>query len=387
MKVITIIALLTAPFLLASFAAAGETEPAASTATSDMRDKGQFFAQVGNETLSSLQFIAPADSRFRYEGRIDYSDPAGPMIIWQGSRISIDFEGETLAFRLDSLGQESFFDVHIDGSKAILAVQKGKELNYIYQKPLAPGRHTLTLFKRSEAAAGTVLFKGIGIASGAKAWAPAPISYKLAMEFFGDSITAGACNEDGDTDQWATHLTHNNALSYAAMTAAAFSADYRNVSVSGMGVAAGFVEVLAGEMWDKLYPSAKSASAFLKAWTPDVVLVNLGDNDYDYPNTKGKPVPPEFTDSYVSYVKAIRGAYPSAHIVLLTGGMFGGTKSVPLRKAWEAAVSRLESADPAISHFIFTHWTSNHPRVADHRAMADELIAWLKQHAFMKSRL
>jgi len=38
-------------------------------------------------------------------------------------------------------------------------------------------------------------------------------------------------------------------------------------------------------------------------------------------------------------------------------------------------VTQLEAADPAISHFVFAHWTHHHPRVADDRAMADELIA------------
>jgi phospholipase/lecithinase/hemolysin len=64
--------------------------------------------------------------------------------------------------------------------------------------------------------------------------------------------------------------------------------------------------------------------------------------------------------------------------------MFGGSQSEPLRLAWEAAVSRLEPADPKVSHFVFQHWTSTHPRVADHRAMADELIAWLRRQDFMR---
>jgi hypothetical protein len=48
-------------------------------------------------------------------------------------------------------------------------------------------------------------------------------------------------------------------------------------------------------------------------------------------------------------------------------------------------VTQLEAADPAISHFVFAHWTRSHPRVADDRAMADELIAWLKQQPFMQA--
>jgi hypothetical protein len=45
----------------------------------------------------------------------------------------------------------------------------------------------------------------------------------------------------------------------------------------------------------------------------------------------------------------------------------------------------LEATDRAISHFVFAHWTRNHPRVADDRALADELIAWLKQQPFMQA--
>jgi hypothetical protein len=65
--------------------------------------------------------------------------------------------------------------------------------------------------------------------------------------------------------------------------------------------------------------------------------------------------------------------------------MFGGAQSEPLRQAWESAVARLEANDPAISHFVFKNWTTNHPRVADDRAMANEVIAWLKQQDFMQT--
>jgi len=44
------------------------------------------------------------------------------------------------------------------------------------------------------------------------------------MEFSADSLTVGACNEDGDTDQVGQSPAHTTpALSYAALTANAFS--------------------------------------------------------------------------------------------------------------------------------------------------------------------
>jgi lysophospholipase L1-like esterase len=127
-----------------------------------------------------------------------------------------------------------------------------------------------------------------------------------------------------------------------------------------------------------------SPRADLTNWVPQVVFVNFGENDDSYTRVHGQPFPAGYTDGYVALVRAIRAAYPSAHIVLLRGGMFGGAQSEPLRTAWESAVTQLEAGDHAVSHFVFTHWTRNHPRVADDRAMADELTAWLKQQPFMQ---
>jgi lysophospholipase L1-like esterase len=205
----------------------------------------------------------------------------------------------------------------------------------------------------------------------------------MRMEIYGDSITAGACDEDGDKDQWEDRRTHNAAKSWAALTAAAFSADYRNISISGIGLAAGYDDVLMGQVWDRTYPDASSPKADLTAWVPDVVLVLLGDNDDSYPRSKGLPFPTNFGEKYSALIHGIRGAYPRAHIVLMNGAMWAGTNSKELGSAWGAVVKSLEAGDPAMSDFTFAHWTMNHPRVSDHRMLADELIAWLRRQPYM----
>jgi lysophospholipase L1-like esterase len=204
------------------------------------------------------------------------------------------------------------------------------------------------------------------------------------MQFFGDSITVGACNEDGAEDQWENRATHNNALSYAALTAKAMNASYRNIAVSGMGIVLGYVPVRAGEIWNRLYPGSGSFIAEDKGWTPDVVFVNYGENDDSFSKNQNVAFPAGFADGYVALVKAMRGFYPKAEIVLLRGGMFGGAKSEPLRQAWTEAVQRLETEDAHVHHFVFQHWSETHPRVSDHRAMADELVVWLKTEPFMR---
>jgi lysophospholipase L1-like esterase len=329
--------------------------------------------------------ISAADNCFRYEGRFDFSDSNAPAVIWQASRIRLDFEGDAIGLLFDDARGQCFFNAAVDGSNTIVEVREGQPVRPATLAGFGPGRHHLVLYKRSEADAGTVGFRGVELAAGEKAWAPPLPAYRFRMEFFGDSITVGACNEDGDTDQWENRRTHNAALSYAALTADAFSADYRNVAVSGMGIATGWVNKKAGEVWDKIYPNPASPRADLTNWIPQVVFLNFGENDDSYPRAHGQSFPTNYTDGYVALVRAIRAAYPAAHIVLLRGGMYGGAQSEPLRAAWESAVTQLEAADPAISHFVFTHWARNHPRVADDRAMADELIAWLKQQPFMQT--
>ncbi|MGO9586962.1 MAG: SGNH/GDSL hydrolase family protein [Limisphaerales bacterium] len=331
--------------------------------------------------------ISAADARFRYEGRFDLSDSNAPVIVWQASRISLDFEGDALGLIFDNANGQCFFNAEVDGSNTVVEVREGKPATPATLAGFGPGRHHLMLFKRSEADAGTAHFRGVELAAGGKAWAPPAPVYQLRMEFFGDSIMVGACNEDGDTDQWENRRTHNAALSYAALTANAFSADYRNIAVSGMGIATGWVDKKAGEVWDKTYPNPASPRASLTQWVPQVVFVNFGENDDSYPRAHGQPFPAGYTDGYIALIRAIRTTYPAAHIVLLRGGMFGGAQSEPLRQAWESAVTQLEAADPAISHFVFAHWTHTHPRVADDRIMADELLAWLKQQPFMQACL
>jgi hypothetical protein len=329
--------------------------------------------------------IPATDPRFRYEGRFDFSNSNAPVVIWQASRISLDFEGDALGLLFDDAKGQCFFNAEVDGSNTVVEVREGKPAQPVTLAGFGPGRHHLVLFKRSEADAGTVYFRGVALVAGGKAWAPPPPAYRLRMEFFGDSITVGACNEDGYTDRWDNRRTHNAAFSYAALTAAAFSADYRNIAVSGMGIATGWVDKKAGEVWNKIYPNPASPRADLTQWVPQVVFVNFGENDDAYPRAHGQSFPEGYTDGYIALVRAIRAAYPAAHIVLLRGGMFGGAQSEPLRTAWESAVTQLEATDKAISHFVFTHWTQNHPRVADDRIMADELIAWLKQQPFMQA--
>lgn len=330
------------------------------------------------------RLVPAGDARFEYRGRLDTRDPSGPVLVWEDSAVAVDFGGSHLELDLGPSEGDNFLDVRVDAAAWVAQVPVARGSRFNCPVPLGPGRHRLEIHKRNEASAGTLQFRGIWIGGGEEAFRPEAARPALKMEFYGDSITAGACDEDGTEDQWDTRRTHNAELSYASVVGRTFGADWRNQSVSGIGIVTGWTNVVAGQTWDRLYPKADSPAADLTLWTPDVVLVNLGDNDADYPKAHKLPFPDGFGERYEELVRGIRRAYPAAEIVMLLGGMDSGVHSAPLNAAWGAAVSRLEASDPRMHHLLLAHWTYTHPRVPDHAALAAELTAWLKGQAFMK---
>jgi lysophospholipase L1-like esterase len=334
--------------------------------------------------MDNPQLVPASDPRFNYEGRLDGSDPKGPVIVWEASTVSVDFTGGSVCVLFGSCTGTVFFNATVDGTTTILELKDGSRDVTDCLTAQGTNLHHLTLFKRSEAAAGSARFDGIRIASGAHVEKPAQ-PRRLRFEIYGDSITAGACDEDGPTDQWDSRRTHNSAFSWAALTSAAFSADYRNISVSGIGLAAGYDDVLEGQVWDRIYPTAQSPKADLTLWVPDAVFVLLGDNDDSWPRDKKHPFPSDFTEKYSAFIHNLRSTYPKAPIILLNGAMWAGVNSDWLGPKWNAAVKALEAGDPGIHDFTFKHWTMNHPRVSDHKALADELDSWLAAQPFMAS--
>ncbi|WP_404425516.1 GDSL-type esterase/lipase family protein [Nibricoccus sp. IMCC34717] len=317
----------------------------------------------------------------QFDGRIDTQHSSGPVLIWQASRVSFAFSGDRLELEFEVLFGMVGLRLEIAGRSERLSLRTvGVHTHRL--DGLGDGVHEVVLTKTSEADAGWVALRRVGVEG--KVLASAARAAALRFEFFGDSITAAACSEDGAVDQWDDRTLHDSLTSYAAFTAAAFGASHGNTSVSGMGICTGYVPQRAGEIWDRLYPRAESPRAELSRVVPQLVCVNWGENDHAHSSEFNYPFPEDFAAKYVEVVGRIRATYPTAPLVLLRGGMAGGATGEGLRKAWEAARQTLQAADPTVHAFVFSHWTELHPRKADHRRMADELVAWLRAQPFLK---
>lgn len=337
-------------------------------------------ALVGCDSTQSEHLVPASDSRFEYQGRIDESRGESRPIIWQNTRTRIAFEGDHLLLRFANVTGQPYFQIEVDGaSTSFLATDGAIDCPL----PLSKGKHILTLTKRSEASAGTADFLGIELPLGASAASAPAQSFSAKLLFFGDSITAGACNEDGDADQWDDRSTHNALKSYGALTGKTLGADIRNISVSGMGVAQGWSQPTFPEIWNRYGPNTDFEIATQFDYQPDILFVNLGENDDSFTKAYEKPFPENWSERYIAMVREMRDTFPDAKIVILRGGMFGGSQSERLRGPWEIVVATLKSSDANVYSYAFQHWSNLHPRVADAQKMSDELVAFIKQNKLL----
>ncbi len=314
-----------------------------------------------------------------YIGRIDNHNPKAPVLIWQGTEIRANFTGKSIGFRFSDAWGENYFNVIIDSKINFLKLKKRGSHDYLLAEALPEGIHNLILFKRTEPMFGSAVFRGLILEKGAEL-CPKPEPLPLKIEFYGDSITAGACNEDPGDDQYDDHSTHNNYLSYAAITARNLNAEYFNIAVSGTGLCYSWNPVLMPEVYDKLYPDKSSAKYSFRGRKPDIVVINLGQNDYGYPKSIEKPFPSAYQEKYVEFVRNIRNLYPNAAIVCVIGGMYGYQESAEFRNAFGNAIVELKNNDQRLYSYVFTAFTESHPRVDTHIKLAAELTSFLKEH-------
>lgn len=262
-------------------------------------------------------------------GRFDRTDPGGPRFSWPGTALAARVQGTRIDLNLKSSGSDQLAVV-IDGKTPKIIKTSGATSTYVLATGLAGGEHDVTIVKRTEASVGTLQLLGF-----VQTVVPTPNPFVRKIELVGDSIT---CGYGIDAKAGCDLAVGENAyLAYGPVTARKFSADYALVSWSGKGMYRNF----GGETTEtipKLYDRALAAQTTSKwdftAWIPDVVVINLGTNDY----AGGDPGKP-FADAYTAFVTRVRGNYPNAQILCTLGPMLTGNDLSSARTAIQGVVS------------------------------------------------
>ncbi|UEG52077.1 GDSL-type esterase/lipase family protein [Mucilaginibacter daejeonensis] len=327
--------------------------------------------------------IKPNDTRLHYNGRVDVKADS-TMLSWSGNGFDISFEGSELKAMLKDETGSNTYNVVIDGAisnKLLIGQYKSW---YTLAEGLPVGKHTLQLFKLTEWGMGRSWFYGLSTGAQTRVLAaPAPRKHKV--EFYGNSITCGYAILDTAGKDRGTAQFEDNWQSYAAITARHFNADYSCIARSGIGVLISWFPLIMPEMYDRLDATDPNSHWDFKKYTPDLVVINLFQNDSwlvkqpENPQFKARfgtqaPTAEKIIEAYEVFVKNIRKQYPKAHIICALGSMDATRPGSVWPGYVEKAVAR--SKDPNISTLMFPYKnTPGHPSASEQIAMAEQLIA------------
>lgn len=328
------------------------------------------------------------DEHIHYMGRVDVQ-PDSTMLSWSGNSVKINFKGTGVKAMLKDQMGLNYYNVIVDGqvSQKIKADQQKQW--YTLASGLAAGEHTLELFKLSEWAFGKTWFYGLNLDAGTELL-KAPETKKRKIEYFGNSITCGYGNLDTTKQDRGTSPFEDNYQSYAAITARYFDAEYSCIAKSGIGIMVSWFPLIMPEMYNRLDANDSTSRWDFSKYTPDVVVVNLFQNDSwivlrsDHEQFKARfgtqaPTPDFIVKAYQNFIGTIRTTYPKAKIICALGSMDATREGSAWPGYVQQAVKNLK--DKNITSLMFPYKnTGGHPSLKEHKIMADQLIGFIEKN-------
>jgi hypothetical protein len=339
---------------------------------------------LAQDPKNQLTYIAPSDARIHYTGRIDFDNPNAPVFYWPGTYLTARFLGTSLTITLNDETGDNFYNVFIDGdldNPIIIDCEKGTQ-DYIISENLVDAEHTVQLFRRTEGFSGPTTFLGFVLDVNKKLEQPPPRPPRK-IEFYGDSITCGMGNEAPDDAPDDDNSQRNNFLAYGAITARQLNADYQCIAKSGIGIMISQFDMIMPDYYDRLDPSDMTSRWDFSRWTPDVVVINLFQND-SWLIDRLDPVPgeSEIVAAYMDFLSSIRSHYPEAHIFCTLGSMDATKEGSPWPGYVKSAVekfSRQHNDAKVYTTFFEFDGFNKHPRLRHHQKNAEQLTAFIKE--------
>ena len=343
-----------------------------------------------------------ADSNvFVYTGRIDFENPAEPLMIYAGSMVETKFTGKSVGIYVknQSMFVYTAIGVLVDGVQYKLELTNSEEEQFFgIPAELEEGEHTLVVFKR-QAAAHYFRFCGIETEEGSTVTAPEK-NYSLKIEVFGDSVSAGELTEAFNYEGCADPAEHkssgvydNSWFSYPMILERRLGAKVHNNAQGGIALLdkTGFFcgpeqENMLGveSTYDKLsyVPYSRQGMTLwdFSRFTPDLIVFAIGQNDHNpcEEETRTK----EFVDRWKGKYKEIIGDLKKRYgtqvrvVMILTVLMH--------EPRWDTYLDEIERelSDDTVRHYRFRRCgkaTPGHPRMTEQVEMAEELGAYIRE--------
>ena len=247
-------------------------------------------------------------------GRWDTRDNAGPRCEWSGCSVSVRFHGVAASVTLKDNG-DNFFQVVVDGKPTCVLHPGRGESTHTLAAGLPEAEHTAQIFRRTEPLVGRTQILGFNLSAGATLLDPVKRARRI--EVIGDSISCGYGNEAESQNEPFDPATENAWMTYGAMTARHFDADYSCIAWSGRKM---WPDNTIPSIYDLALPTDRTSRCDLaRLPKPDVIVINLGTNDFtfSYPDEAG------WTGAYMDFFKHLRQLYPDAFVYVASGSMMG----------------------------------------------------------------
>jgi len=341
--------------------------------------------------VQAQKWVPFNEKNISYMGRVEFIGNQSARIYWPGTSVSLDFVGTEVKAILKNGKDQAYFYAIVDGddNHAVRIKPDTIKSRVVLAKGLKQGKHRIQLFKLDNNTTVT-WFYGFEISKGGQVL-KAQLPSKRKIEFYGNSITAGhgVDRPQGMADSGAEEH-FNNYWTYAARTARHYNAQYSCIARSGIGIMLSWSSLIMPEMYDRLNPSDPNSKWDFSRFTPDVVVINLFQNDswlVNNPNHEQfkarfgttKPSDSQIVEAYRNMVSKIRTKYPQANIICVLGSMDATREGSPWPGYIETAVKSLN--DPKIhTHFFPFKKGPGHPTVAEQKDMADSLIRFIDEH-------
>lgn len=346
--------------------------------------------EKGNSRMNEINVCGNCGGMLQLFGRIDTDIENGIKLVWPGSYVKFYFDGTSLSVKINNFRfwNGKYIGAVIDGEEKKIELADGEQTVHIASN-LADDRHEAIIYKRMAGHYFDV--EKIILDDGAKLLEPDPLPEKK-IEFYGDSVTAGDLVDyddcTGKPDPAENDGSRDNSWhTYAMICARELPAQVYNTSQGGIAIfdGTGYFEMPSTKGLESCYDKLRYCSGDkitnwdFSRFVPHVIVFAVGQNDSSVGNDK--IYDPEYRDRwetrYMQIINSVRSHSPKAAVVLaltLMGHDSGWDNAI------EEIKNRLGGEENGVYHLRYKRAgkaTPGHPRNAEQREMADELIEFL----------
>ena len=281
------------------------------------------------KTNSKKPNTLPATALQPY-GRYVINQQQNLEMVSSAMHVGFSFEGnqcQIFATIPDANGH-NYLQYVLDGVYQKRVKLAGRSDESILITALTGGKHTVWLYKATEAHTGPIVIQKI---TGNKL-KPLRKATSPLIEFIGNSITCGAAADPSEVPcgSGQYHDQHNAYMAYGPRVARALGTDFVLSSVSGIGVYRNWNSN--GPTMPDVYERVDFRASNAQRWdfntfTPQILSIALGTNDFSQGDGKKERLPfdsARYVTTYIKFIQVVKTKYPRAQLALLSSPMISG---------------------------------------------------------------